>query len=207
MFSPVQGVCVLVEDEASRQDACRSGKDLKAKNRTRGGGRAALQEEGAGLAVFSGLSLDTAWRPSAEEEERGEGPWGHCVEVRLWGCPGGCPVATCPLREDEGLSGISLSWGPCRGGISKLCPLLTSNFSPDVGGPADPIAPTIIIPPKNTSVVAGTSEVTLECVANARWVMLPLSPLHSWIPRLLPWAPRRPVRIQKGPEAISYEGL
>uniref|UniRef100_A0A8C4MLH2 Sidekick cell adhesion molecule 2 n=1 Tax=Equus asinus asinus TaxID=83772 RepID=A0A8C4MLH2_EQUAS len=50
-------------------------------------------------------------------------------------------------------------------------------------GPADPIAPTIIIPPKNTSVVAGTSEVTLECVANARWVMLPLSPLHSWIPK------------------------
>uniref|UniRef100_A0A8C4MRQ0 Sidekick cell adhesion molecule 2 n=1 Tax=Equus asinus asinus TaxID=83772 RepID=A0A8C4MRQ0_EQUAS len=53
----------------------------------------------------------------------------------------------------------------------------------NVGGPADPIAPTIIIPPKNTSVVAGTSEVTLECVANARWVMLPLSPLHSWIPK------------------------
>ncbi|KAK2111986.1 Protein sidekick-2 [Saguinus oedipus] len=44
----------------------------------------------------------------------------------------------------------------------------------DVGGPADPIAPTIIIPPKNTSVVAGTSEVTLECVANAR----PLIKLH-----------------------------
>uniref|UniRef100_A0A8C0LCD1 Sidekick cell adhesion molecule 2 n=1 Tax=Canis lupus dingo TaxID=286419 RepID=A0A8C0LCD1_CANLU len=38
----------------------------------------------------------------------------------------------------------------------------------NVGGPADPIAPTIIIPPKNTSVVAGTSEVTMECVANAR---------------------------------------
>uniref|UniRef100_A0A7M4FNJ1 Sidekick cell adhesion molecule 2 n=1 Tax=Crocodylus porosus TaxID=8502 RepID=A0A7M4FNJ1_CROPO len=40
----------------------------------------------------------------------------------------------------------------------------------NVGGPADPIAPTIIIPPRNTSVVAGTSEVTMECVANARWV-------------------------------------
>ncbi|XP_076852894.1 protein sidekick-2 isoform X2 [Brachyhypopomus gauderio] len=38
----------------------------------------------------------------------------------------------------------------------------------NVGGPADPIAPTIIIPPKNTSVVVGTFEVTLECVANAR---------------------------------------
>uniref|UniRef100_A0A672MFG4 Sidekick cell adhesion molecule 2 n=1 Tax=Sinocyclocheilus grahami TaxID=75366 RepID=A0A672MFG4_SINGR len=32
----------------------------------------------------------------------------------------------------------------------------------------DPIAPSIIIPPKNTSVVVGTFEVTLECVANAR---------------------------------------
>uniref|UniRef100_A0A4W3K1G6 Sidekick cell adhesion molecule 1 n=1 Tax=Callorhinchus milii TaxID=7868 RepID=A0A4W3K1G6_CALMI len=30
------------------------------------------------------------------------------------------------------------------------------------------MAPTIVVPPKNTSVVAGTSEVTLECVANAR---------------------------------------
>ncbi|XP_059414733.1 protein sidekick-2-like isoform X2 [Carassius carassius] len=38
----------------------------------------------------------------------------------------------------------------------------------NIGGPADPIAPSIIIPPKNTSVVVGTFEVTLECVANAR---------------------------------------
>uniref|UniRef100_A0A8C9WZF8 Sidekick cell adhesion molecule 2 n=1 Tax=Sander lucioperca TaxID=283035 RepID=A0A8C9WZF8_SANLU len=37
-----------------------------------------------------------------------------------------------------------------------------------VESPADPIAPTIIIPPRNTSVVTGTSEVTMECVANAR---------------------------------------
>ncbi|XP_038633750.1 protein sidekick-2 isoform X2 [Scyliorhinus canicula] len=34
--------------------------------------------------------------------------------------------------------------------------------------PADPIAPVIIISPKNTSVVFGFPEVTLECVANAR---------------------------------------
>uniref|UniRef100_A0A671KQA1 Sidekick cell adhesion molecule 2b n=1 Tax=Sinocyclocheilus anshuiensis TaxID=1608454 RepID=A0A671KQA1_9TELE len=38
----------------------------------------------------------------------------------------------------------------------------------NVGGPADPIAPTIVIPPRNTSVISGTSEVTMECVANAR---------------------------------------
>uniref|UniRef100_A0A8C5N9E1 Sidekick cell adhesion molecule 2b n=1 Tax=Gouania willdenowi TaxID=441366 RepID=A0A8C5N9E1_GOUWI len=37
-----------------------------------------------------------------------------------------------------------------------------------VESPADPIAPIIIIPPRNTSVVTGTSEVTMECVANAR---------------------------------------
>ena len=51
-------------------------------------------------------------------------------------------------------------------------------LSPDVSGPADPIAPAIIIPPKNTSVVAGTSEVTMECVANARWVLPPPLPLN-----------------------------
>ncbi|KAL0993533.1 hypothetical protein UPYG_G00109280 [Umbra pygmaea] len=38
----------------------------------------------------------------------------------------------------------------------------------NVGGPADPIAPTIIIPPKNTSVTVGRNEVIMECVANAR---------------------------------------
>lgn len=43
------------------------------------------------------------------------------------------------------------------------------SWSLDVGGPADPIAPTIVIPPRNTSVISGTSEVTMECVANARW--------------------------------------
>ncbi|KAM6904506.1 protein sidekick-2-like isoform 3-T3 [Xenentodon cancila] len=38
----------------------------------------------------------------------------------------------------------------------------------NVGGPADPIAPSIIIPPKNTSVTVGRNEAILECVANAR---------------------------------------
>uniref|UniRef100_A0A8D2J7G5 Sidekick cell adhesion molecule 2 n=1 Tax=Varanus komodoensis TaxID=61221 RepID=A0A8D2J7G5_VARKO len=46
----------------------------------------------------------------------------------------------------------------------------------NVGGPADPIAPTIIIPPRNTSVVSGTSEVTLECVASL--LTRPLIKLH-----------------------------
>ncbi|XP_078728944.1 protein sidekick-2 [Lampetra fluviatilis] len=35
-------------------------------------------------------------------------------------------------------------------------------------GPADPIAPEIVVAPRNTSVNVGTSEVTLQCVANAR---------------------------------------
>ena len=40
----------------------------------------------------------------------------------------------------------------------------------DVGGPADPIAPSIIVPPKNTSVTMGRNEAVIECVANARYV-------------------------------------
>ncbi|XP_046708916.1 protein sidekick-2-like isoform X2 [Silurus meridionalis] len=38
----------------------------------------------------------------------------------------------------------------------------------NIGGPADPIAPSIVFPPRNTSIVSGSSEVTMECVANAR---------------------------------------
>ncbi|XP_011602329.2 protein sidekick-2 isoform X2 [Takifugu rubripes] len=38
----------------------------------------------------------------------------------------------------------------------------------NVGGPADPIAPSIIISPKNTSVTMGRNEAIMECVANAR---------------------------------------
>ncbi|XP_056317966.1 protein sidekick-1 [Danio aesculapii] len=38
----------------------------------------------------------------------------------------------------------------------------------DVIAPAELVAPVIVIAPKNTSVVAGASEATLECVANAR---------------------------------------
>ncbi|KAJ8251409.1 hypothetical protein GJAV_G00221030 [Gymnothorax javanicus] len=37
-----------------------------------------------------------------------------------------------------------------------------------VGGSADPVAPKILKPPRNTSVVIGTSGVIMECVANAR---------------------------------------
>uniref|UniRef100_A0A4W3KFY3 Sidekick cell adhesion molecule 2 n=1 Tax=Callorhinchus milii TaxID=7868 RepID=A0A4W3KFY3_CALMI len=38
----------------------------------------------------------------------------------------------------------------------------------NTGGPADPIAPAIIVTPKNTSAVSGLPYVTMECVANAR---------------------------------------
>uniref|UniRef100_A0A673GMK1 Protein sidekick-1-like n=1 Tax=Sinocyclocheilus rhinocerous TaxID=307959 RepID=A0A673GMK1_9TELE len=38
----------------------------------------------------------------------------------------------------------------------------------DVIAPAELVAPVIVIAPKNTSVVAGASEATLECIANAR---------------------------------------
>ncbi|XP_065549615.1 protein sidekick-2 isoform X2 [Lathamus discolor] len=60
-----------------------------------------------------------------------------------------------------------------KNGDNKTSQPITLSVA-NVGGPADPIAPTIIVPPRNTSVVAGTSEVTMECVANAR----PLMKLH-----------------------------
>uniref|UniRef100_A0A673GMJ6 Protein sidekick-1-like n=1 Tax=Sinocyclocheilus rhinocerous TaxID=307959 RepID=A0A673GMJ6_9TELE len=41
-------------------------------------------------------------------------------------------------------------------------------FRDDVIAPAELVAPVIVIAPKNTSVVAGASEATLECIANAR---------------------------------------
>nr|XP_020136495.1 protein sidekick-2-like [Microcebus murinus] len=87
---------------------------------------------------------------------------------------GAAPWPPAPLHEVKGLSCHRPLVGPGGNGASDLCTRLTSDLSPDVGGPADPIAPTVIIPPKNTSVVAGTSEVTMECVANAR----PLIKLH-----------------------------
>ncbi|NXY79293.1 SDK2 protein, partial [Glareola pratincola] len=66
--------------------------------------------------------------------------------------------------------GLAGGWSTlgARRGRWVLMAVPLASFSPDVGGPADPIAPTIIVPPRNTSVVAGTSEVTMECVANAR---------------------------------------
>lgn len=87
----------------------------------------------------------------------GEGEWGaeKLPDVVGWVC---CrraePCSSCP----------PMAYG--EGGV--LMAVALACFSPDVGGPADPIAPTIIVPPRNTSVVAGTSEVTMECVANAR---------------------------------------
>ncbi|KAJ8792707.1 hypothetical protein J1605_019527 [Eschrichtius robustus] len=42
----------------------------------------------------------------------------------------------------------------------------------DVGTP-EAVAPVIVIPPSNRSVVAGSSETTLECIANARCVPVP----------------------------------
>ena len=96
---------------------------------------------------------DPGVMPAGSAQQRGEGPQ---VMLLGWLSRGDLPQ----LHEDQGL--------PSGDRISALCLQLTPDLSPDVGGPADPIAPTIIIPPKNTSVVAGTSEVTMECVANAR---------------------------------------
>lgn len=40
----------------------------------------------------------------------------------------------------------------------------------DSDSSADSMAPVIVVPPRNTTVLAGSGEVSLECVANARWV-------------------------------------
>nr|XP_053782234.1 protein sidekick-1 isoform X3 [Desmodus rotundus] len=63
-----------------------------------------------------------------------------------------------------------------RNGENKTSPPVLLSVARDVGAPGamDPI---IVIPPGNRSVVAGASEVTLECIANAR----PLEDLRvSW---------------------------
>lgn len=53
----------------------------------------------------------------------------------------------------------------------QMCRGFTRFLSAHAGAvdPSDTAAPVIVIPPQNTSVVAGSSEVTLECVANARY--------------------------------------
>uniref|UniRef100_F6PJU3 Sidekick cell adhesion molecule 1 n=1 Tax=Equus caballus TaxID=9796 RepID=F6PJU3_HORSE len=54
-----------------------------------------------------------------------------------------------------------------RNGENKTSPLIYLSVARDVGTP-ETMAPVIVITPGNRSVVAGSSEVTLECIANAR---------------------------------------
>ncbi|XP_060029207.1 protein sidekick-1 [Erinaceus europaeus] len=63
-----------------------------------------------------------------------------------------------------------------RNGENKTSPLVALSV-PRAAGPAGTLAPMIVVPPSNSSVVAGSSEATLECIANAR----PLEELRvSW---------------------------
>ncbi|XP_057170964.1 protein sidekick-1 isoform X2 [Ursus arctos] len=63
-----------------------------------------------------------------------------------------------------------------RNGENKTSPLIHLNIARDVGTP-ETMAPVIVIPPGNRSVVAGSNEITLECIANAR----PVEELHvNW---------------------------
>uniref|UniRef100_A0A8C9R8X8 Sidekick cell adhesion molecule 1 n=1 Tax=Scleropages formosus TaxID=113540 RepID=A0A8C9R8X8_SCLFO len=54
-----------------------------------------------------------------------------------------------------------------RNGENKTSPSTYLSIA-DADASSEPIAPVIVVPPKNTTVVAGASEATLECVANAR---------------------------------------
>lgn len=125
--------------------------------------------EGRGLhpEVSRGLCLDAVQRPTSRGGWKRRGSPGSGPEGSALGLWGVCPPP--PIRTEVShsvpLAQVGLRWDSQR-----------LFLSPDVGGPADPIAPAIIIPPKNTSVVAGTSEVTMECVANARWVLPPPPP-------------------------------
>ncbi|XP_032182933.1 protein sidekick-1 isoform X3 [Mustela erminea] len=63
-----------------------------------------------------------------------------------------------------------------RNGDNKTSPLIHLSVAREVGTP-ETMAPVIVIPPGNRSVVAGSSETTLECIANAR----PVEELHvTW---------------------------
>ncbi|XP_045680287.1 protein sidekick-1 isoform X1 [Phyllostomus hastatus] len=63
-----------------------------------------------------------------------------------------------------------------RTGENRTSPPVLLSVTSDVGAPGA-MAPVIVVPPGNRSVVAGSSEVTLECIANAR----PLEDLRvSW---------------------------
>lgn len=52
--------------------------------------------------------------------------------------------------------------------VCKLVPMVLFCFLLGAGSSPTPGAPVIIIPPHNTSVVAGSNEAILECVASGR---------------------------------------
>uniref|UniRef100_A0A8C8SF52 Sidekick cell adhesion molecule 1 n=1 Tax=Pelusios castaneus TaxID=367368 RepID=A0A8C8SF52_9SAUR len=54
-----------------------------------------------------------------------------------------------------------------KNGENKTSPFLYLNVA-NANNLSDTMAPVIVVPPCNTSVAAGSSEITLECVANAR---------------------------------------
>ncbi|XP_057606118.1 protein sidekick-1 [Hippopotamus amphibius kiboko] len=54
-----------------------------------------------------------------------------------------------------------------RNGENKTSPLIHLSVAGDDGAP-EAMAPVIVVPPSNRSVVAGSSETTLECIANGR---------------------------------------
>lgn len=93
-----------------------------------------------------------------------------------------------PREASLGLGQARRCWLSCGSGSTRLmsvphltprsrlhpvcapeAPLMASAFSAtgDTGMP-EAVAPVIVVPPSNRSVVAGSSETTLECIANAR---------------------------------------
>ena len=138
------------------------------------------------------------------------GSQGFCAGRGLMGCglqPRLLRSKRGPTRTPErapwswvGSGGAGCPVGVARQG-SCLCPTLTSHSRPrpicapeapfmasafsatgDAGTP-EAMAPIIVVPPSNRSVVAGSSETTLECIANARYAAGPPPAGSGWLPQ------------------------
>lgn len=120
------------------------------------------------------------------------------------------PAPTVKKRPDQDpregsleLGWVRRCWLSCRSGSTRSCPCptLTSHSHPhpicapeapfmasafsatgDAGTP-EAMAPIIVVPPSNRSVVAGSSETTLECIANARYAAGPPPAGSGWLPQ------------------------
>ncbi|KAI1233713.1 Protein sidekick-1, partial [Lamprotornis superbus] len=108
------------------------------------------------IAKFVGyvhLVSEKGQRKDMVEHDCGDGGAGkQCRERPRWRCK---PV-------------VRLKAEVCSSVILTVTALAVTGASPGATSPSDSAAPAMVIRPHNTSVVSGSSEATLECVASAR---------------------------------------